>query len=634
MRFHSKSQVMEEISMKLRAFYLCLAFLFAGTVWFCIAQAPGTGKSLFVNGFVVVPITDGSLQATAVAHQVAAIALPHANVFLVQATDTNAVVASAQTDLSGRFTIKTAKTGLFRLCVEAEGFTRTCPEKRFELEPKLGSVRYGDLLLPLGPKREGAAAYGKVSLADGSRPRGFWPVMGINAYAQVELTTTAGVVFRAFVNNNGAYIVPSIPVGQDFTLAAIMEKETLERRINKLTNLQAGRSYEFDFELRNHPPRIRLVSAGVNGKPIQIAKPGATVTLTAVAEDRDADKLQYRWLLPDGSVSGPSDSPTLKFTVPKRVGQHGVEVVVSDGRGGYTQNSISINATNGGVPFNGTVVDPAGAPITGALIEVNGRLINTNSKGLFGLEVPVSDKYVFTVRMPGLEAPGKPAFASVSYVYTGSIVGGRWVLRRAQVSTLDPTQRSDNGCTGSRASRLDWTPYLQPGVVDWQDGRGNTRSLTELERRDPTAVQRVARLMGRVSPRLARHFGVLTGGKVELDERPVPCFGGIQVEIPPNSLIDTSTKKAPTGKVQIALSTVDLTAGDQMPGDYSATDDNHKPASMESYGAGSIEIGAGNARYNLKPGSTAKVTIPVDGTQFAGGATPPATIPFLYYDAS
>jgi len=95
------------------------------------------------------------------------------------------------------------------------------------------------------------------------------------------------------------------------------------------------------------------VSAGVNGKPIQIAKPGSAVTLTAVAEDRDSDKLQYRWLLPDGSVKGPSNSPQLKFTLPGRVGQHGVEVVVSDGRGGYSKNTISITATNGGVPFNG-----------------------------------------------------------------------------------------------------------------------------------------------------------------------------------------------------------------------------------------------------------------------------------------
>ncbi len=620
--------------MKLRAIHLCLAFLIAGAVWFCIAQPPGSGKSLFVNGFVLVPVTNQT-------KQVAAIELPHASVFLVQAANTSLVVASAQTDLSGRFTIKTNKTGLFRLCVEADGFPRTCPEKRFAIEPKLGSVRYGNVLMPIGGQRDSAAAYGIVTLADGSRPRGFWPSMGINAYAQVELTTTAGATFRAFVNNEGQYIVPSIPVGQDFTLTVIVEKEKLERRINKLTNLQPGRNYEFDFELPNHPPRIRLVSAGVNGKPIQIAKPGSAVTLTAVAEDRDSDKLQYRWLLPDGSVSGPSNSPQLKFTLPGRVGQHGVEVVVSDGRGGYSKNTISINATNGGVPFNGTVVDQAGAPITGALIEVNGRLMNTNSAGLFRLEVPVSDKYVFTIRKPGLEAPNQPAFASESYVYTGSITGARWVLRRAQVASLDPTQtmqiahqRRENGCTGSRASRIDWTSYLQPGVVDWQDGRGNTRSLKELQQRDPKAVQGVARLMGRVNPLLARHFGALTGGKFEYDERPVPCLGGIRVEIPPNSLIDTSTKKAPTGNVQIAVSTVDLTAGDQMPGDYSATDTNHKPASMESYGAGSIEIGSGNARFNLKPGSTAKVTIPVDGTQIAGGATPPATIPFLYYDTS
>jgi len=59
--------------------------------------------------------------------------------------------------------------------------------------------------MPIGGQRDSAAAYGIVTLADGSRPRGFWPTMGINAYAQVELTTTAGATFRAFVNNEGQY---------------------------------------------------------------------------------------------------------------------------------------------------------------------------------------------------------------------------------------------------------------------------------------------------------------------------------------------------------------------------------------------------------------------------------------------
>ena len=62
-----------------------------------------------------------------------------------------------------------------------------------------------------------------------------------------------------------------------------------------------------------------------------------------------------------------------------------------------------------------------------------------------------------------------------------------------------------------------------------------------------------------------------------------------------------------------------------MPGDFSAVNSGGKPASMESYGAGSVEIGSGTERFNLKPGATATVTIPVDATQLAGKPSFPAT---------
>src|SRR5204862_8257781 len=120
--------------------------------------------------------------------------------------------------------------------------------------------------------------------------------------------------------------------------------------------------------------------------------------------------------------------------------------------------------------------------------------------------------------------------------------------------------------------------------------------------------------------------------KTRIDSVRVRCTPGIKVEIPANALIDPSTKRAPAGKVQVALSTVALTASNQMPGDYSALDSSGKVVAMESFGAGSIEIGSGHARYNLRPGATARVTIPVDGTQLAGRSSFPSTIPFLYYD--
>jgi hypothetical protein len=113
---------------------------------------------------------------------------------------------------------------------------------------------------------------------------------------------------------------------------------------------------------------------------------------------------------------------------------------------------------------------------------------------------------------------------------------------------------------------------------------------------------------------------------------PLPCLNGIKVEIPANALETATTKKPPSGPVQVAVSAVDLNNPSHMPGDYTAILPGDKLGSMESYGAGSIEIWSGSERYNLKSGATATVTIPVDATQLTGTPSLPATIPFLSYD--
>jgi hypothetical protein len=343
--------------------------------------------------------------------------------------------------------------------------------------------------------------------------------------------------------------------------------------------------------------------------------------------------------MPDGTVIGPTTNSEVPFNVPSRSGRFPVTVLVSDNRGGYAKSSFSLLAKPGGVPFSGTVVDPNGVGVSGAQIEVNGRITNANSTGRFSFEVPLADKYVLTIRSTPGAAPNQPTYGTISFVYTGSIAGGRWVLRPAQVFTVDPTKpialqhkRSERDCQGPVTSKIDWTNYVGgQGLFEWQDGRGNVRSLSEAAR-DRKAVEGVLRLLSRTNRELTPSFARLIKYRGDLPRTELPCGPGIELQIPANALENPTTRLAPTGMVQVALSTVDLTAGDQMPGDYSAMDQNGNARSMESFGAGSVEIRAGNTRFNLKPGMEATMRIPVDPTQRAGGATPPPTIPFLYYD--
>jgi len=566
------------------------------------------------------------------------IALPNAKVFLVPFNNLNQPVASALTDLSGRFALKTDKTGTFTVCIEAEGFPRFCPRREFRLFRT--SQYLGTLQLPLPRNSRAAATFGELRLADGSVPRGFEPFLGVNAFGRVRLTVGGTRRYEAYVNNLGEYIVPSVPIDSDFTLSASIDKEALQRRIRRQTKLRAGRAYPIDFQLRNSKPKIRVMSANSGGRRLQLAPPGSAVKLRTVAEDRDNDRLEYRWILPGGVVIGPTTDSEVPWTVPSRAGRFPVTVLVSDNRGGYTRSSFSVMAKSGGVPFSGTVVDPNGAGVSGAQVEVNGRITNANSAGKFSFEVPLADKYVLTARSTAGAAPNQPTYGTISFVYTGSITGGRWVLRPAQIFSVNPTQpiklqhkRTERDCQGSVTSKINWNNYLGKGLFEWQDGRGNIRSLSEVGRRDPKAVDGVLRLLGRTNPMLPRPFAQLVKFRGDTQKTTtVPCTKGIELEIPANALENPTTKQAPGGNVEVALSTVDLTAGNQMPGDYSAVDQNGNARSMESFGAGSVEIRSGNTRFNLKPGMEATMRIPVDATQLVGGAIPPPTIPFLYYD--
>src|SRR5262249_36396314 len=145
-----------------------------------------------------------------------------------------------------------------------------------------------------------------------------------------------------------------------------------------------------------------------------------------------------------------------------------ITVVVSDKRGGYTSNGITIDAASQRATFSGTVVDPSGNAIEAAQGDVNGRLVNTDSLGHFAPETRIADRYVMNIRKPGFSTPAS-AFGTASYIYQTSVPAGRWTLRRAQVTSVDPTKpivlqqrRNEKDCVGTLTSRMDWSGYLQP----------------------------------------------------------------------------------------------------------------------------------------------------------------------------
>jgi len=279
--------------------------------------------------------------------------------------------------------------------------------------------------------------------------------------AAADDTKLMNCMYSAFVNNFGQYVVPHVPVRDRFTMKFSIDGEVKEHDVDPLSALVPEHSYELSAIYNNSAPRIRALTAMANGKPVQIAAPGSQVTLHAIADDPDGDALEYRWVLPDGAPPvGPVTSPDLNWTVPNLRHRFSITVVVSDKRGGYASNGITIDAASQRATFSGTVVDPDGAAIEAAQVEVNGRLVNTDSVGHFALEAPIADRYVMNIRKPGFSTPAS-AFGTASYIYRASVPAGRWTLHRAQVTTVDPTRpivlgqrRNEKDCVGtSRTER-------------------------------------------------------------------------------------------------------------------------------------------------------------------------------------
>ncbi len=458
--------------------------------------------------------------------------------------------------------------------------------------------------------------------------------MGTNAYATVALLDGSGTAYEARVNNDLEYVIPAVPIDRDFTLLARIDGGVLKQLIRRETGLEDQQGYRIDLAFANSAPRLTTIaSLDGTGKAVEHARPGDTVVLSARAEDRDGDPLSFRWLVTDGNGSLDAlDQPEVKWKVPGIQGRYSVMLAVTDGKGGYAERAFPMRVTIGGTRFSGRVVDVSGAAVASPTIEVNGRSVQGSNAGVFRLEVPVAERYVMNIRKSG--------YGTASHVYPGEVTGDTWTLRSARVTRVNPSagidlteRREKNDCPGPRTRRIDWAGagYLREGLIQWQDGAGSTLSLPELGVTDPAAVGEVLELLASVHPDVSLLGSALSRIQFRPSFDEPPCGGGIAVSIPPGALVDRDGN-LPAGQVDVSLSTVDLSSPGQMPGDYSARDRGGDGKVMESYGAGSVEITDGSKRYNLKQGTIATVTIPVDRAQLLSGVALPPTMPLLYYD--
>jgi hypothetical protein len=594
---------------------------------------PVATKPVLVRGFVVVRLRQSANVAGALVAR--DVYLPAARVFL-RDFGAGRDRASATTDLSGRFTLYAPGPGRFEVCVVAQGFQDTCRDGGVA-EQNIVSLKDQPHFVsrvfatPAKGNTPTAVLHGKVSLADGTNPRSFEPFGDINAFATVKLESDGGAAFETPVNNHGEYVFGAVPIREDLKLTTTLEGAQHEQVVRKETGLSPQGVYDLPIRLPNRRPTLEpIVAQDATGRQADIARPGDKLTLRLRARDDDGDALNFIWVVPEGAgtLSSTAD-PTVTWTLPGRNGRYQLSALVADGRGGYARESFAMQVTTGGVPFSGKVIDNAGAVVAGAQVEVGGRFVNSDTKGMFRLNVPPASRYVLNIRKFG--------YGLVSKVVDFGLNGATHVMSRAQVFTVNPTQpitvqhkRGSRDCPSPSATRLPWTkqeerfaPLLE---ASFQDGRGRTLTTDEVRRGLRENPKRFE-----VTPPLG--VPVRVDGKIVESRFRVPqeCGPGVSLRIPANALVDSSGQ-LPTGNVQIALTTVNLASSEQMPGDYTAVDRNGQLRVMESYGAGTVEVVSGNRRYNLKPGATAEFGIPVDPLQRQASLAPSARIPILFYD--
>ena len=108
---------------------------------------------------------------------------------------------------------------------------------------------------------------------------------------------------------------------------------------------------------------------------------------------------------------------------------------------------------------------------------------------------------------------------------------------------------------------------------------------------------------------------------------------GAQILIPPNSLAAGKDGKGrpATAPLHFQMATYNREdANDQVPGDYGGIDKNGKGMALQSYGATDFAFAdAGGRPFNLAPGKTALIRIPIDPIQLASA---PARIALWHYD--
>lgn len=258
--------------------------------------------------------------------------------------------------------------------------------------------------------------------------------------------------------------------------------------------------------------------------------------------------------------------------------------------------------------FTGKVVtfqDGKEVGLPEAKVEIGRFKATTKSDGTFSIQTDSATRYVVNIRKEG--------FALNSRIQSFATSGDTYYLYPATVVSIDPsagdvtvTDKRSKDRPGPPSRSAEWSKYpLSQVPFVYKDGK-----LIDFG----------------FSPELQ--------AAMDYANKREPGSGA-SVTIKKNSLVSSSGKN-PSGKINVAISTIDLFSQDGMPGDFSIASSEksreQQPGYMISSGAVSIDIYDAKESYQLAKNQNAVITVPVDPSQLLSKGSVEPTIDLFYYD--
>jgi hypothetical protein len=104
-----------------------------------------------------------------------------------------------------------------------------------------------------------------------------------------------------------------------------------------------GIAFCYGCAAENNDPVISGLYADAN-----MLSPGQSAAIAAVASDPDGDELKYQWFVSEGDT--PGEGAEITWTAPLVPGAYTITAVVTDGRGGRSDMTITLGVAAGNDP--------------------------------------------------------------------------------------------------------------------------------------------------------------------------------------------------------------------------------------------------------------------------------------------